>query len=179
MIALTQLDWDVPCHPERAAPKLTHMGSGGARTRQAEPHCGAGADLAHQLLELGDKKEAPGCHRPAHCAYTASAIFITASGLTNPAEGHQAERRERVHAAMDKAAAELAKTQPARIANSDAVALASYLTVLGLAVSPDTMNRVLTLLGGARHRVRRRPVPSHRYGYVRHRTFRTRCRQRQ
>jgi hypothetical protein len=46
-------------------------------------HCGAGADLAHQLLELGDKKEAPGCHRPARCAYTASAIFISASGLTN------------------------------------------------------------------------------------------------
>jgi hypothetical protein len=41
-------------------------------------HCGAGADLAHQLLELGDKKEAPGCHRPARCAYSASAIFISA-----------------------------------------------------------------------------------------------------
>jgi hypothetical protein len=52
-------------------------------------HCGAGADLAHQLLELGDKKEAPGCHRPARCAYAASAIFISASGLTNLSYGWQ------------------------------------------------------------------------------------------
>jgi hypothetical protein len=56
------------------------------------------------------------------------------------------EQREKAKAAMDKAAAELAKSRPARVANSDAVALASYLQGLGLNIDADRANKLLVLL---------------------------------
>lgn len=63
----------------------------------------------------------------------------------------QAEQRLQVQraaarAAMDRASGELAKIQPAKVANSDAVALARYLGALGLHVTPTRLNDLLVLL---------------------------------
>jgi hypothetical protein len=55
-------------------------------------------------------------------------------------------QRTASRAAMDKASADLASIQPARIANSDAKALTRYLGALGLEVGPDRLNDLLILL---------------------------------
>jgi hypothetical protein len=47
---------------------------------------------------------------------------------------------------MDKASVELAKIQPAKVANSDARALARYLAAVGADVTPDRLNDLLVLL---------------------------------
>jgi hypothetical protein len=52
------------------------------------------------------------------------------------AERRVSEQRGKAKAAMDSAAAELANAGPARIANSDAVALAAYLQALARRVCP-------------------------------------------
>ena len=54
--------------------------------------------------------------------------------------------RDKAKAAMDKAAAELATTGPAKLANSDAVALAAYLQGLGIGIDADRANKLLVLL---------------------------------
>jgi hypothetical protein len=56
------------------------------------------------------------------------------------------EQREKAKAAMDKAAAELATTGPAKVANSDAVALSAYLQGLGIGIDADRANKLLVLL---------------------------------
>src|SRR5947209_149708 len=62
------------------------------------------------------------------------------------ADQRRVEQREKAKAAMDKAAAELAMTGPAKIANSDAVALATYLQGLGIGMDADRVNKLLVLL---------------------------------
>lgn len=62
------------------------------------------------------------------------------------AEQRLAERRDRTQTTMEKASAELARIQPARIANSDAKALTRYLGALGLEIGPDRLNDLLVLL---------------------------------
>jgi hypothetical protein len=62
------------------------------------------------------------------------------------ADQRRAEQRDKAKAAMDKAADELATTGPAKVANSDAVALASYLQGLGLNIDADRANKLLVLL---------------------------------
>jgi hypothetical protein len=62
------------------------------------------------------------------------------------AERRVNEQREKLKAAMDSAAAELAKAGPVRVANSDAVALAAYLQTLGLGIHADQVNKLLPLL---------------------------------
>ena len=62
------------------------------------------------------------------------------------AEQRHSEQREKAKAAMDTAAAELVKAGPARVANSDAVALAAYLQALGLNIDADRINKLLALL---------------------------------
>jgi hypothetical protein len=62
------------------------------------------------------------------------------------ADQRRVEQREKAKAAMDKAAAELATTGPAKVANSDAVALSSYLQGLGLNIDADRANKLLVLL---------------------------------
>jgi hypothetical protein len=69
--------------------------------------------------------------------------------VTCPAlEGELARsrQRERLKADMERATADLAKTQPAKVANSDASALTGYLSAVGVDVSPDRVNRLLVLL---------------------------------
>jgi hypothetical protein len=60
-----------------------------------------------------------------------------------------AEAQARAQAAMDKAAAELANTAPAKTANSDAKALSRYLAALGIDIGPDRLGDLLTLLAVA------------------------------
>jgi hypothetical protein len=62
------------------------------------------------------------------------------------AERRVGEQREKLKAAMESAAAELAKAGPVRVANSDAVALAAYLQALGLDIQADRVNKLLALL---------------------------------
>jgi hypothetical protein len=62
------------------------------------------------------------------------------------AELGRAKRRGELEGKMEKAAAELAKTQPAKVANSDAKALARYLGALGLDLTPERLNDLLVLL---------------------------------
>jgi hypothetical protein len=62
------------------------------------------------------------------------------------ADERLAGQRTAAREAMEKASAELARIQPARIANSDAKALARYITALGLEVGPDRLNDLLVLL---------------------------------
>src|SRR5206468_10931491 len=62
------------------------------------------------------------------------------------AEVGRAKRRAELEAKIDGASAELASIQPARVANSDAKALARYLGALGLEVGPDRLNDLLVLL---------------------------------
>jgi hypothetical protein len=62
------------------------------------------------------------------------------------AELGRAKRRAELETKMEKASAELTRIAPARLANSDAVVLASYVAALGVALDPDTANRLLSLL---------------------------------
>jgi hypothetical protein len=62
------------------------------------------------------------------------------------AELGRAKRRAELETKMEKATAELARIAPARVANSDALALMAYLAAAGIALSPDTANKLLTLL---------------------------------
>jgi hypothetical protein len=62
------------------------------------------------------------------------------------AEQRQAERKEKPKAEMDNAAADLAHVGPAKVANSDAAALAMYLQGLGLTIDADRVNKLLVLL---------------------------------
>jgi len=62
------------------------------------------------------------------------------------AELGRANRRNELEAKIEAAATELRNTVPAKIANSDAVALASYLPALGIETTADRVNKLLVLL---------------------------------
>jgi hypothetical protein len=62
------------------------------------------------------------------------------------AELGRAKRRAELEAKIDGASAEVARTQPAKVANSDAVALSRYLAAVGLHMTPDRLNDLLVLL---------------------------------
>src|SRR3954454_6194159 len=48
--------------------------------------------------------------------------------------------------AQRRATIDLARTGPSKVANSDAVALATYLQALGLSIDADRVNKLLVLL---------------------------------
>ena len=62
------------------------------------------------------------------------------------AELGRAERRSELDAVLAKASGELARIGPAKVANSDAKALARYLAALGFDIGPDRLNDLLVLL---------------------------------
>jgi hypothetical protein len=62
------------------------------------------------------------------------------------AELGRAKRRAELATKVEKSTGELASVGPARVANSDAVALATYLAILGIVVGQETADRLLTLL---------------------------------
>lgn len=62
------------------------------------------------------------------------------------AELGRAKRRVELEAKIERATADLAAAKPAKVANSDAKALASYLSGLGFDVDADRINKWLVLL---------------------------------
>jgi hypothetical protein len=62
------------------------------------------------------------------------------------AELARSRQRDKLKAEMDHATAELAKVHPAKVANSDAKALARYLAATGVVIGPDRLNDLLVLL---------------------------------
>jgi hypothetical protein len=62
------------------------------------------------------------------------------------ADQRRAEQRSRAQAAMNTASAELVRLPTAKVANSDAKALARYLAALGVDVTPERLNDLLVLL---------------------------------
>ena len=62
------------------------------------------------------------------------------------AELGRAKRRAELEIKIERAAGELATTGPAKLANSDAVALSVYLQGLGLNIDADRVNKLLVLL---------------------------------
>ena len=58
----------------------------------------------------------------------------------------RANRRAELEAKIEKATADLAANKPAKVANSDAKALAAYLSGLGFDVDADRINKWLVLL---------------------------------
>jgi hypothetical protein len=62
------------------------------------------------------------------------------------AELGRAKRRAELEIKIERAAGELVTTGPAKLANSDAVALATYLQGLGLNIDADRVNKLLVLL---------------------------------
>src|SRR5262249_5498758 len=58
----------------------------------------------------------------------------------------RAKRRAELEAKIERAAGELASTNPGKQANSDAKALSSYLQALGLDADADRVNKLLVLL---------------------------------
>jgi hypothetical protein len=62
------------------------------------------------------------------------------------AELGRAKRRAELEGKAERATAELAKLGPVRQANSDAVAIAGYLSAVGIQVDADRVNRLLVLL---------------------------------
>lgn len=62
-------------------------------------------------------------------------------------ERGRSEQRQKLRSEIDKATAQLGRLPPARVANSDAVALATYLQGLGFTgADPDRLNKLLVLL---------------------------------
>ena len=62
------------------------------------------------------------------------------------ADQRRAEQRSRTQAAMNAASVELARLPTAKVANSDAKALARYLAAIGGDVTPERLNDLLVLL---------------------------------
>jgi hypothetical protein len=62
------------------------------------------------------------------------------------AELGRAQRRVELEQKIEQATADLSKTGPAKVANADAVAIATYLQAIGLSIDADRVNKLLALL---------------------------------
>jgi hypothetical protein len=82
--------------------------------------------------------------RTAGCTALNGSLRVTCAKLE--AEFARARQLDTLKADMDRASADLTKTGTPKIANSDAVALASYLAGLGIDTSADRINKLLVLL---------------------------------
>jgi hypothetical protein len=65
---------------------------------------------------------------------------------TARAEQRRSEQREKAKASMDKATEQLASMHTPKVANSDAVALATYMQGLGIDIDAERVNKLLVLL---------------------------------
>jgi hypothetical protein len=61
-------------------------------------------------------------------------------------EKGRSDLRDKLQSEMKSASAELAQLGPAKVVNSDAQALASYLAAVGLKTTPDQINKLLVIL---------------------------------
>jgi biotin operon repressor len=77
---------------------------------------------------------------------TADKVAQRVTCPTMEAELARSRQRDKLKAEMDRASAELARVQPAKVANSDAKALARYLSAAGLDIGPDRLSDLLVLL---------------------------------
>jgi hypothetical protein len=68
------------------------------------------------------------------------------TGEVAGAEKRLQETREAAREALQRASAELARSAPAKLANADAVALATFAQAVGLSLDVERVNRLLTLL---------------------------------
>jgi hypothetical protein len=68
------------------------------------------------------------------------------AGEIASAEKRLQESRQAATEALQRASAELARSAPAKVANADAVALATYLGALGISVDVERVNRLLVAL---------------------------------
>jgi hypothetical protein len=133
----------------RVQAERTETAAMGAQERAQAAYDDAKAALAklkpsRPLAEMRGLVEAAPCYRR---------VIVTngqrVTTCTKPAallaELGRAQERERLQAALDKAAEQLA-TAPPSVANSDSRALSRYLAAIGLDVTPDRLNDLLVLL---------------------------------
>lgn len=74
-------------------------------------------------------------------------VCVDSKRLTDlKAELGRAERREKLQGALEKASEQLSGAKAPKVANGDAVALAAYLSGLGVDVGVDRLNKLLVLL---------------------------------
>ena len=94
---------------------------------------------------LGDKNGLPLWWKPPR-GCTADKIVQRVTCPAMEAELGRGRQREKLKTDLDTAAAELSKIQPAKVANSDAKALARYLAAIGVDIGTDRLNDLLVLL---------------------------------
>ena len=127
--------------PARPAAEIDAMIRGAAM----RPNAGQGCTAINGSLRMScPKLEAEKARAEQRERLTGKIAGWTAE--VGQADQRHAGASRRLTAAMDRASADLASIQPARVANSDANALARYLGALGLEVSPDRLNDLLVLL---------------------------------
>jgi hypothetical protein len=81
---------------------------------------------------------------PKGCTADKGAQRVTCPALE--AELARSRQRDKLKGEMDQAAGELKTIQPGKVANSDAKALARYLSAVGLEMTADRLNDLLVLL---------------------------------
>ena len=122
----------------------------GARKRAQAAYDAAQAELAKiaATRSIGEVEALLAAAKP-QCRIVVANGFrdtVCAPPANLSAELARAKRRAELEAASAQAADQLAATQPAKQANSDAVAMSRYLAALGANIGPDRLNDLLVLL---------------------------------
>jgi hypothetical protein len=120
------------------------------RTRAQTSYAAARAELttlkpSRSVIELESLLVAARHHGDCAVA-TITGVLVCPRNAALMAELGRARRRAELERKMDTAQAELERIAAPKQANSDAAALAGYLTALGLNVQTDAINRLLVLL---------------------------------
>jgi hypothetical protein len=122
------------------------------RTRAQTSYAAARAELttlkpSRSVVELESSLAASSARLRRDCAVAnITGVLVCPRNATLIAELGRARRRAELERKMDTAQAELERIAAPKQANSDAAALAGYLTALGLNVQTDVVNRLLVLL---------------------------------
>lgn len=127
----------------------TETATTGTRQRAEADYAAARAELAKlsPARPAGEVEALLAAARPVCRVHVANGVRQTVCGKPAALEAElaRARQREKLQAAADKAGGTLS-SGPARVANSDARALARYLAAVGLDVSTDRLNDLLVLL---------------------------------
>jgi hypothetical protein len=122
------------------------------RTRAQTSYATARAELtalkpSRSVVELESLLAASSARLRGDCAVgNIAGVLVCPRNAALMAELGRARRRAELERKMDTAQAELERIAAPKQANSDAAALAGYLTALGLNVQTDAINRLLVLL---------------------------------
>jgi hypothetical protein len=134
----------------RANAATTETATTDARKKAQDAYDTAKAELAtlkpaRPVAELeaiiGRNPEAGG-----RCAFVNGSMRTVCPPHPLAPELARAKRRAELEAKTEREAAKLASTAPAKVANSDAKALARYVAAIGFEVTPDRLNDLLVLL---------------------------------